>query len=80
MGYLHEFTCDKCGKQERNETGDCPFFWANAGQTRALLCPECRDRYDDLVEANKAALTADLDAFLHVTPVEEGAIPVEETP
>ncbi|KKL81590.1 hypothetical protein LCGC14_1993270 [marine sediment metagenome] len=71
MGYLHEFTCDKCGKQEHNDTGDSPFFWTNTGQTRALLCRECKDRYDDLVEANKAALAADLDAFLHVTPVPE---------
>ncbi len=73
MGYLHEFTCDKCGKQERNDTGDCPFWWINAGQTRALLCRECKGQYDDLVEANRAALAAELDAFLSRTPVAEEA-------
>ncbi len=64
MGYVHEFTCDKCGKQERNVTGDCSFSRVSTLQTWALLCSECKSGYDDLVEASTVALGTTINSFL----------------
>ncbi|KKN62254.1 hypothetical protein LCGC14_0513910 [marine sediment metagenome] len=73
MGYVHEFSCDRCKVMTRNETGDNPFSVALIGLTRVLLCPECRGQYDDLLEANRVTLGATLGSFLQGAPVTETA-------